>query len=478
MNGIIIGGYLLGMILIGLFASWKAKGSAGFFVADRKGSFTLVAGSLVATILGGSSTIGMAGLGFSKGLPGAWWLLVGCVGLALGGLLLAGRVRRTGAYTLPEILGKRYGEGVRKAASVIILASWLGIIAGQIIAAGKILSVLFPASSLSYLIVLSGSVMIFYTILGGQYSVLRTDALQALLIIFGIILTLIVGMNAVGGYHALVRGLPDGFFSFPANQKMSWTAIGKLALFVGTAYLVGPDIFSRFLSSKDETTARNSALTTAAVLALAAFGITGIGMMARALYPHIAAEQAFPQMVLRTLPGVLSPLVVAALLAAVMSSADTCLLTAGTILTSDILRGWVDLEAWEDRRVLLVSRLFVLLVGAVSLGIALYVQGVIKSLLLGYTVFTSGLVLPAILALFPKRFPLTTGWLGTAIVLGGGIALGGKLSHWPHAGLAGMGACAGVLTFGIAWARFLGTSVQKIPSIGGGTPSSSHPLSR
>ncbi|RTZ91573.1 MAG: sodium:solute symporter family protein [Deltaproteobacteria bacterium] len=479
MNGFIIGGYLLAMILIGLFSSRKAKGSAGFFVADRKGGLLLVTGSLVATILGGSSTIGMAGLGYSKGLPGAWWLLVGCAGLALGGLFLAERVRKTRAYTLPEILGRRYGEGVRKAASVIILLSWLGIIAGQIIAAGKILSVLFPGSSVAWLMILAGGVMIFYTLLGGQYSILKTDTIQAVLIIFGIVLTIVVGAKVSGGVGEIIYRLPGEFVDFPANRFMTWSGIGNLALFVGTAYLVGPDIFSRFLSSRDGKVARKSALITSGILVFAAFGITWIGMMARAMYPGISAEQAFPHMILHILPGVLSPLVVAALLAAVMSSADTCLLTAGVILTSDILGGWVH-KTWgqEDRRVLFISRLFVLAIGLVSLGIALYVQGIIKALLLGYTVFTSGLVLPALLALFPGRFNVTTKWVVGAIVLGGTISLWGKLAHWSRAGIVGMGLCALLLGIGLLMGKVSGAEGQEIPSIGGGTPSSSQPLNR
>lgn len=477
MNGFVIGGYLLAMVVVGILSSRKAKGSEGFFVANRSGGLFLVTGSLVATILGGSSTIGMAGLGYTKGLPGAWWLLVGCIGLGLGGLILAGRVRKTGAYTLPEILGRHYGEQVRKASSIIILVSWLGIIAGQIIAAGKILSVLFPNSALTLLILLSGGVMIFYTLLGGQYSVLKTDAVQSVLILFGIVLTVFVGTRIPGGYNAVVQRIPEGFLEFPANRSMTWSYIGNLLLFVGTAYLVGPDIFSRFLSSKDARTARHSAWIASGILVFVAFGITWIGMTARALYPGISAEQAFPHMVLHVLPGIISPLVIAALLAAVMSSADTCLLTAGVIMTSDILGRWLNKGNQGDRRLLYSSRLFVLIIGIVSLGIALYEQGIIKSLLLGYTVFTSGLVLPTILALFPKRFPVSSQWVVGAIVMGGGMALWGKLFQSPHGGLYGMGLCAFMLIIGVVRSKNSQPAIQKIPSLGGGTPSSSQPLS-
>jgi len=477
MNGLIIGGYLIAMIIIGILSSRKAKGKEGFFVANRSGGLLLVTGSLVATILGGSSTIGMAGLGYAKGLPGAWWLLVGCVGLALGGIFLAGRVRNTGAYTLPEILGRRYGEGVRKAASVIILASWLGIIAGQVIASGKILSALFPTANLTLLILLSGGVMILYTLLGGQYSILKTDAVQSALILFGIVLTVFIGTKVTGGFAAVSQKLPVGFLDFPVNHAMTWSYIINLAFFVGTAYLIGPDIFSRFLSSRDEHTAKWSAWISAGILVFVAFGVTWIGVLARNLYPGISPEQAFPHMVLHILPGALSPLVTAALLAAVMSSADTCLLTAGVILSSDIMGGWLQKGADGDRRLLNTSRLFVLIIGMISLGIALYVQGVIKSLLLWYTVFTSGLVLPALLALFPKRFPLSSIWAIGAIVIGGVVAFFGKLFHHSHAGFWGMGLCACVLIVGIVKSRTSKNVVQEIPSIGGGNPSSSQPLS-
>ncbi len=473
----IIGAYLVAMVVIGLFASRKTRGSEGFFVANRSGGTFVITGSLVATILGGSSTIGMAGLGFTKGLPGAWWLLVGCVGLAVGGGILARRVRQTGAYTLPEILGQHYGEGVRKAASIIILSSWLGIIAGQMIAAGKILSVLFPHTTLVLLIAISGSVMIFYTLLGGQYSVLKTDAIQAVLILFGVVLTVIAGSEASGGFFMVAQKLPADFVSFPANHEMSWGYIVNLAIFVGTAYLVGPDIFSRFLSARDGGVARGAAWVTAVILVFVAFGITWIGMTARILYPGISPEQAFPHMVMKVLPAVLSPLVIAALLAAVMSSADTCLLTAGVIMTSDILGGWLRKGEGADHRLLVSSRFFVMLIGIISLGIALYEQGIIKSLLLGYTVFTSGLVLPALFSLFPRRFPISPRWVMGAIVSGGAVALCGKLLHVFQSGYYGMGLCAVVLVIGVARRKFMTPAVQNIPSMGGGTPSSSHPLS-
>ncbi|MBW2121557.1 MAG: sodium:solute symporter family protein, partial [Deltaproteobacteria bacterium] len=105
--------YFIGMIWIGLRSAGKIRGLETFLVADRKWSSLLVTGSLVATVIGGSSTIGMAGKGFSWGLVGSWWMLVGVPGLLLLSFFLAGRIRHSRLFTLPELLERHYGASVK-----------------------------------------------------------------------------------------------------------------------------------------------------------------------------------------------------------------------------------------------------------------------------------------------------------------------------------------------------------------------------
>ncbi len=117
---IILAIYFVARAVIGIVSRKPAKDADGFFVAGRSGSTLWIAGSLVATIVGGSATVGVAGLGFSRGLTGAWWLLVGSIGLVILGLFLARRVRRFAVYTLPGLVEKQYGRSVAMAASVLI----------------------------------------------------------------------------------------------------------------------------------------------------------------------------------------------------------------------------------------------------------------------------------------------------------------------------------------------------------------------
>ena len=135
--------YLLAMVAVGVYVYRRkqASSSDGFFVANRSGGIALIVGSLCATFIGSSVAIGMAGRGYRWGLPGAWWLLVGTIGLLILGFFFARRVRRFGLYTLPELLERQYGTKAGMAASVLIVVAWVAIVAAQIIAAGKILTV-------------------------------------------------------------------------------------------------------------------------------------------------------------------------------------------------------------------------------------------------------------------------------------------------------------------------------------------------
>ncbi|HEY56335.1 MAG TPA: sodium:solute symporter family protein, partial [Dehalococcoidia bacterium] len=237
---IIIAAYFLGMIVIGIVSRKQARGIDDFFVAGRKGSTLLITGSLLATIVGGSATVGMAGLGFSRGLSGAWWLLVGSIGLVVLGLFLAKKVRAFGLYTLPELVARQYDSRVGLAASVLIVVAWVGVIAAQIIASGTLLSVLGMGSPLLWMVVFT-IIFITYSVLGGQQAVIRTDAVQTGIILAGIFGGLALVISRLGGWSGLVGALPTGHFTFPVSPEFSGYELISLLLLVGLTYVVGPD---------------------------------------------------------------------------------------------------------------------------------------------------------------------------------------------------------------------------------------------
>jgi SSS family solute:Na+ symporter len=435
--------YLVAMIAVGLWSRHKARGAANFFVAGRSGSSFFITGSLLATIIGGSATVGMAGLGFSRGLTGIWWLLVGTVGLIFLGIFLAGKVRQFGLYTLPELVEKQYDKRIGLAASILIVVSWLGIIAGQIVAAGKILSVLGMGDPTMWMIIFS-VVFIAYTILGGQYSVIRTDIVQVGIIFLGIFGGLALVLVKVGGWGGLETALPADHFAFPVSEQFGGYELVSLLLLVGLTYVVGPDMYSRLFCAKDGRTARKSVFWAAALIIPIALGITLIGMGASALFPEIAAEQAFPTVITEVLPPVLGYIVLAALLGAVMSSADTCLLTASTILSVDVVGRFK--PSLSQEKLLSLSKWGIVLLGICSLLLALVLKGVISSLLFAYTVYTAGVILPVLAGFYRDKLKVTSLGALAAIIGGGGLALVSKIWGIKYLDLGGLLA-SGMLLF-------------------------------
>ncbi len=413
---IVLAVYLLLVLALGIQGARKAHGAADFWIAGRRSSGLAMGGSLAATIVGGSSTLGLAGLAFRQGLTGSWWLLVGAVGLAFLFVFIK-KVRARRVYTLPELIGHWYGPLMRKAAGVLILAAWLGIVAAQASAAGKILKV-FLGGDPALWTAASAGVFILYTAAGGQISVIRTDIFQALIIVFGIGCCTIFGLNHSGGLQGLRSALGSEFFSFPLSKTFSVFDLSFLLLVVGSTYLVGPDMLSRiFCARSEKAAARGLVIAMAAIIPLA-IALALCGMIARVLVPDAAPEAALPVLAARALPPWLAAMMIVALLSAFLSSADTTLLTMSAIVS-------VDLLGIEAPKRLAGPRLAVIACGSAAAAIALLSGGIIPSLLLGYSVFSGGLLVPVVAALLGKKMRERAAL--AAACLGGGAALVGKL---------------------------------------------------
>jgi len=421
---LILIGYFLVIIGVGVWSRRRAGSQDGFFVANRQGNTPLITGSLLATAIGGSATVGMAGLGFKQGLTGAWWLLVGSIGLLVLGFFFARKVRGAALYTLPELVGKQYGGVVGLAASILIVIAWIGVVAGQIVAAGKVLSILGMGSVTVWMLIFS-LVVILYSVLGGQFSIIRTDFIQAVILFLGIFLASGLALSGIGGIDGLKASLPSGYFSFPVSPVFSWKMLLSFLILVGATYVVGPDMYTRLFCAKDEGTARRSTFLTAALFIPLAFAVVFVGMSAKILYPQIPSEQAFPQVISGVFSPALSGLILAALIAALMSSAATCLLSQSVILTEDVFKRFR--PSLDERRTVLLTRLSLVGFGLLALAVALVLKGVIASLLFAYTIFTCGLVVPVIAGFYQERLKVT--WQGAlaAMICGGAIGLIGKI---------------------------------------------------
>jgi SSS family solute:Na+ symporter len=428
--------YFLMMMAIGAVSSKYATGLDEFHLAGRKVKHVMLTATLCATIIGASATIGMAGLGFKEGLTGAWWLLSGTIGLLVLSLLFAQKIRATGCSTLPELIGTFYGERARTTASFLIIISWIGVIAAQIIASGKVLSALFGGSEQLFMVA-SALVFILYTVQGGQHSIVRTDLVQFVIIIAGIILLLSRTLDATGLEFLKAQ-------SFPTSPERGFFGVLSMILVVGSTYLVGPDIYSRIFLSRDPQTARQSAIIAAIILVPFAFAITTLGICAKVLFPAIQAEQALPSLIISMLSPIERGIVGSALLAAFMSSAATPLMTATTTMALDLYR-----RAKPSSRVpelMTASKMGALIIGLAALGLAMTSSGIIAVIFSVYTIFTGGMLVPTVAGFYKEKLGLTSRG-ALAALAGGGLTAIMLGKSYP---LLGMGVSLILLIF-VSW---------------------------
>ncbi len=381
--------------------------------------------SLVATIFGASSTIGIIGLGYSRGLTGAWWSLVGAAALLPFGLFLAARVRGLEVYTLPDILKKAYGNRVAVPAAVVIAVAWCGVVAAQMTAGALLLSGILQLDYTWALAVVAVA-FVLYTYWGGQLSVIRTDSWQFALFVGGLLVcSTLLYVASQGQAPSPMEGIPEGHFRFPVSAGFAWyDLVVFYPLIVGLPYLAGPDIYSRVLCAKDTAAARKAALVAAAAVVPISFLLAALGMLIRARFPAIAAEAALPTAVGQLVPTGLAGLIVAGFLAAIMSSADTTLISASTILSLNVFSANGDLSRERQLR---LTRLAVVGVGGAAWAIAGLERGIISALLLGYTVFVGGVVFPTLASFLRGRAKVTPRVAMTAVIVGGTTAVLGAI---------------------------------------------------
>ena len=409
--------YLVVLVAIAVRSARRVKDIPDFFVARKGASAKAVAGSLVATILGGSAVIGAVDSGAKLGGAASWFMLVGALGL-LALIPFAGRAYEHGKYSLPDLVENLYGKGPRMVATVVIPIAWTGIVAAQIIAAAKLL---MTFTSLGYITsaVVSAVVFTGYTLAGGQLSILRTDFMQACLIIVGLLLLAgfalfgsVSGAEAPASLSSILQGAPE----FPFNKNFTPLDLFLLILTYGTTYTAGPDIYSRVFCAKDTATAKKAIAMAACTLIPVAFVIGFLAVYGVSLgnigdFVQSARITAIADAVL---PSALLPLFALALLSVVLSSADTTLLS-NSVIINGLCR----------KPSLLQARIVILMNGLLALMLALVFTDIIGTLLLALAVYAGAFTVPILWGLLGLQ--AKPKFVGAAIIAGGILALSGKL---------------------------------------------------
>jgi SSS family solute:Na+ symporter len=342
LDNVIVLAYFAIVFGIGVYFFRRAKTSKSYFLADKSVGWVAIGASLFAANISSEHFIGLAGSGASSGLAVGhfeWLAVFMCMTLAW---VFVPFYLRTNVYTMPEFLERRYGPACRwYLTTVSILAYVFTKISVSLYAGALVLR-----ATVGWDFYTSAAVMVIatgiYTIFGGLAAVIYTEFVQAIVLLAGAIILTLLGLNEAGGMAGLRQALPPDFFHMikPAGDAaFPWTGIFFGAPILGIWYWCTDQmIVQRVLGAKGEEDARAGALLCGALKILPVFVLVLPGLIARALYPDIKGDDAYPTLVVRLLPPGLIGLMVAALLAALMSSLSATFNSASTLVTFDVYK--------------------------------------------------------------------------------------------------------------------------------------------
>lgn len=359
----IILAYLVGTVALGVLIGRRIRTGTDFFLAGRRLPWWAIGMSLVATDIGGTDIIGVGGAAYSHGLAVANFEWIGCVpAMIVAAFVFVPFFYRTGVFTVPEYMERRYNAGVRTALAVcwlIFMACNLGI---MLLASGKMMGTLVGWNT-TLCIWVSAALVGVYTLTGGLAAVVYTDVIQCSVMIGGCLLVTVLGLWDVGGLSGLqeLTGPLQRQLILPADSPspFPWPGIlFGLALILSPAYWIGNQaIIQRSLGAESEFAAKAAYVWGAVLKNLIPVIIAVPGLIAAAKFPDLAdGDLAYPLLVSEVLPAGLRGLFMAAFIAALMSSVDSYLNSASTILTLDLYRRFVEPRA-DERRLLKVGRI-------------------------------------------------------------------------------------------------------------------------
>ncbi len=400
----IIFAYLALMIAIGLYASRQQKSVKDFFVAGGKlGTFS-IACLWLASWVGGATIVGGTAKTYEFGISGGWYITLMACGCLLFGLFFAARVKRLGnehqLLTYPDFIETRYDSRTRIVATITTIIAFIGFAAGQLAAAGAVLSALL-GWDYSTSLLLASSIIVVYTASGGFLAVAYTDYVQFTLLFVGIVIVGIPVAIANGGtIGALTTQLPTEHFN-PTGWGVA--TILALSFSLPMSFFVGMDNFTRMFAAKDEKSAKRGTLLAALFLLPLAVGTIWLGMTAALLYPGVEnSGNILSTLVMDIFPVGLKGLMFVGILAALMSTADICILTAAANGSRDIYQRYINPQV-APRKLFRLSIFLAAIVGVAAGLMAWKMQDVIDILIVAFTINAAGLFVPTIAMVTLKR---------------------------------------------------------------------------
>ncbi|MBN1292453.1 MAG: sodium/solute symporter [Candidatus Latescibacteria bacterium] len=421
--------YLVGMMWFGLKVSKSIKTDRDYFLGGKKLPWWAIGMSMVVSDIGALDIVGVAGTAYLYGIAMANFEWIGCIpAMIIGAFIFIPFYWRTGVFTIPEFLGRRYNQFVRTTVALIVgifMAFLLGVF---LYTAAKAINILIGWPEYASILIVAFVVGV-YTLFGGLTAVVYTDVAQCVIMFGGSAIILIVALLKIGGWGELVSAVSSMGDQYAHHFELmvpidSSTPYGWAGILFGLSFVLSPAywlgnqaIVQRTLGARSEYEAKKSVLWGAFLKLFIPIILVGPGLAGIVLHPGLEkGDDIYPTLIHDLLPPGLTGLVFAAFLAALMSSVDSYLNSAATLWTKDIYQALFRPDK-SDRHYMLVGKTF----------IAIF------------------LVMGVLLAPVAGRFPTIYGYFQTvfSIFQGPLLAIISLGLLWPRAN--GPGASAGLI---------------------------------
>ncbi len=408
--------YLLFLFFIGLRLTRKLKSKEDFLVAGRTLTAPVLVGTLLATWIGSGDIFSVSDLSYNHGYSS----LIGSAGGWLGIIIvffIAGKVRRFGQFTVPDILETRYNKWARILATITTIIAYVTIVSYQFRGGGWVLNIITDGKiPIKTGIVVVALFVITYTLLAGMISVAYLDIFNGLIMIGGILLALPFLIHHVGGMEYIMANVTPREHPILGNMSL----VQAMGYFVPTFLLAlgNGNMYQRFFSAKDEREAKRSVIGWVVGVIILGVTLQSLAVVGSSYFKGLEAKEAGKIILLvahKGIPVAVGCALLVAIVAIIISTANSFLLVPATNLIRDIYQRFINPDL-EDKKMILYSRIFVIILGVISYSLISFFPRILDAAYAAYTVYGAGIT-PALVAVFFWKRATVAG--GVLSILGG-----------------------------------------------------------
>ncbi|MBE6393076.1 MAG: hypothetical protein E7044_03355 [Lentisphaerae bacterium] len=416
--------YFAIMLGIGIWSGKHIKDMKDFLVAGQRLPLWMATGTLIATWFGAGSSMGVCATIFSDGLGSVLADPFGAsISLILAGIFIVGMLRKLKCLTVTDIIATRFGSGAGIYASVWMIPVYIGWLAAQFLGMGTILHVITGMAVWKGTLI-GAAVILIYTFAGGMWAVTITDLVQVGLIVIGLLIIMPNAVSQAGGFDVMLKALKPGDLSIGIGEVKNINDVTYYIgnwIIMGLGCMVGQDLIQRSLSSKNDKVAISSSVLSGFMYAAIGLVPIIIGFSARfVLAKHgitteimgeDLANQVMPRMAMIILGNIhpaLMTIFLAALISAIMSSADSSLLAGSSLLVRNVVSPLF--PKLNDKNLLLATRISTVILALIAAYFAFNANSIYSLMVNCWASQLVVVFIPVIAAIYFKKASRTGIW--------------------------------------------------------------------